>query len=221
MTGHLNSVKMAALTMAEARYHHGDLRSTLLREAEAMLREQGIEGLTLRKLADRAGVRAPALYHHFEDKHDLLCALAEDGFRRLETITISASESPSLDERERMRRFVLAYVVFARERPETYDLMFGRTIWKAGAPTEALREVAYGTFRRYLQHAIPEGERGKRALRIAQVSWATLHGLCRLLTDGIYPHDQSVAAMCEEVVESLADAQRRMRAERPARASKR
>lgn len=207
--------------MAEARYHHGDLRSALLREAAAMLREQGIEGLTLRKLAERAGVRAPALYHHFEDKNDLLCALAEDGFRRLEAVTVGATEAPARDARERMRRFVLAYVSFARERPETYDLMFGRTIWKAGAPTEALREVAYGTFRRYLEHVIPEGRRDQRALRIAQVSWATLHGLCRLLTDGIYPHDQSVAAMCEEVVESLADAQRRMGAGRPARASKR
>ena len=38
------------------RYHHGDLHDTLLQEANALLNEQGVEGLSLRKLAERAPV---------------------------------------------------------------------------------------------------------------------------------------------------------------------
>ena len=44
-----------------ARYHHGDLHATLLQEANTLLNEQGIEGLSLRKLAERAGVSLPTI----------------------------------------------------------------------------------------------------------------------------------------------------------------
>src|SRR5690554_7850941 len=67
-------------------YHHGDLRSALLQEADVMLKENGIEGLSLRQLAERVGVSRTAPYHHFRDKHELLCALATEGFRELDQL---------------------------------------------------------------------------------------------------------------------------------------
>ena len=63
-------------------YHHGDLRQALLRAAKQLIAEAGIENLSLRKLAERAGVSRTAPYHHFSDKNDLLCAIAAEGFRR-------------------------------------------------------------------------------------------------------------------------------------------
>ena len=50
-------------------YHHGDLRSALLDAAATRIENQGIEGLSLRKLADDVGVSRSALYHHFRDKN--------------------------------------------------------------------------------------------------------------------------------------------------------
>jgi TetR/AcrR family transcriptional regulator, tetracycline repressor protein len=38
----------------------------------ALLDEGGLEGLTLRRLADRLGIRAPTLYWHVRDKRELL-----------------------------------------------------------------------------------------------------------------------------------------------------
>lgn len=193
--------------MALDRYHHGDLRSTLLREADAMLRDSGLESLSLRRLAAQAGVSATALYHHFRDKNDLLCALAERGFVDLEARTDEATLDPSLSERDRLRRFVRAYVGFAGDHPEIYDLMFGRVIWKAGAATASLRAVAHGAFRRYLDRALERspapGAGDMRALRRAQAGWATLHGLCRLLIDGIYVDRADLDAMSDEAVDLL------------------
>jgi AcrR family transcriptional regulator len=199
------------------RYHHGDLRATLLRQAEKMLRETGIEGFSLRALAERSGVTAPAVYHHFRDKNDLLCALAEVGFVDLHATTTAAIGDRSGSERQRMQRFLTAYVGFAADRPEIYDLMFGRTIWKAGTPTDSLRSVAYATFRRYVEHAVNDApasagaiaKRSKRALRSAQVGWATLHGLCRLLIDGIYLERTDLEAMSEAAVDVLLAASQR------------
>jgi AcrR family transcriptional regulator len=198
--------------VAHAPYHHGALRSTLLREAEKMLREQGIETFSLRRLAERSGVTAPALYHHFRDKNDLLCALAEIGFVDLDATITRAIGDDRGSERQRLQRFVMAYVGFAADRPEIYDLMFGRTIWKGGTPTESLRAVAYGTFRRYVEHAFAHvdpkaraaaARSDKSALRSAQVGWATVHGLCRLLIDGIYLKRADVGAMIEAAVDVL------------------
>ena len=50
------------------KYHHGDLRTSLIETATQMLAESNIENLSLRKLAERIGVSRTAAYHHFDDK---------------------------------------------------------------------------------------------------------------------------------------------------------
>ena len=64
-------------------YHHGDLRATLLGVAAHMIAERGVEGVTMRGLAEQIGVSRSAPYRHFADKAALLAAVAEDGFKRL------------------------------------------------------------------------------------------------------------------------------------------
>lgn len=194
--------------MSRTRYHHGDLRPALLQAAQEALREGGIEALSLRNLAKRADVSPTAIYHHFTDKRALLSALAEQGFRELEARTVAAAEAPARDEHERVLRFVRAYIGFAREQSNAYELMFGRALWSR--PTPHLRVVAFATFRRYLEHAVPPGAMSEKALRIAQVSWATLHGLCRQWIDGIYVHEADIDAICEEVATTLVSARSRM-----------
>ncbi|MCG8391663.1 MAG: WHG domain-containing protein [Pseudomonadales bacterium] len=82
--------------------------------------------------------------------------------------------------------------------------MFGRTLWKGGEPTDELKSVAYRSFRHYaeqlggmLQGRLPANT---DALRVAQASWATVHGLCRLLIDGIYVNREDMEAVSEQSV---------------------
>lgn len=190
-----------------ARYHHGDLRAALLREAGLLLREQGVEGLSLRRVAERAGVSRTAPYHHFEDKNALLCALAEIGFQRLDALMETLDFSAG-DRDIRLREFVHGYLRFAIDDPEQYELMFGRTLWKAGRPTTSLKRVAHGCFRRYVERLGEPAQRawlpaGADPLRLAQASWATLHGLCRLLLDGIYVDAADMEAVSDQAVNLL------------------
>ena len=64
-------------------YHHGNLRSELLEQAERVLADRGAGALSLRELAREIGVSHAAPRRHFADKQALLDALAEDGFDRL------------------------------------------------------------------------------------------------------------------------------------------
>jgi TetR/AcrR family tetracycline transcriptional repressor len=52
-------------------------RETVARAALAVLDEVGLDGLTVRRIADALGVQNPALYWHFKNKQDLLDRMAE------------------------------------------------------------------------------------------------------------------------------------------------
>jgi TetR/AcrR family tetracycline transcriptional repressor len=52
----------------------------IVSEAILLLNEEGIEGVSLRRLAARLGIKAPSLYWHFADKSALLAAVIERQF---------------------------------------------------------------------------------------------------------------------------------------------
>lgn len=186
----------------KANYHHGDLRISLVNVATKMINEAGIEGLSLRKLAELVGVSRTAAYHHFTDKNDLLCAVAAQGFIAWQQKSESIFDDKTLSDVDKYRQFVHAYIRFATDNPSLYELMFGRTIWKNNNSTIALREIAYPSFNYQVQMTkiwqtkglMPKSE---NTLRLAQVTWGTLHGIARLLIDGIYADISHIDEMCE------------------------
>ena len=177
-------------TIARPSYHHGDLRQALLRSAKQLIGEAGIDNLSLRRLAERAGVSRTAPYHHFSDKNDLLCAIAAEGFRRRHQTAAKGFDDASKSMLEKFHDYVNGYVQFAVDNPEEYELMFGRSIWKQQNSTEELRDVAYPCF----QHQVDRVRcwqdcgviSGDNPLRTAQVIWGALHGIATLFIDGIY-----------------------------------
>jgi AcrR family transcriptional regulator len=64
-------------------YHHGDLRTALLRSSSKILEKEGLTRLSLREAARRAGVSHNAPYRHFPDRESLLAGIAAEGFSML------------------------------------------------------------------------------------------------------------------------------------------
>ena len=128
--------------MASKPFHHGNLRAVLLEQAEVMLREGGVGGLSLRELARQAGVSHGAPRSHFVDRQALLDALAEQGFNRLTDNLRTALRTPGpLEEKARM--VGRAYVEFAVEDAALMDLMFAA---KLDAPSGPIHEAALRLF---------------------------------------------------------------------------
>jgi len=194
-------------------YHHGDLHSSLLVTATAMITECGIEALSLRKLAQRIGVSRTAAYHHFKDKNDLLSAIAAQGFVAWQQQSEAIFNNDKHSNHEKYRQFVFDYVRFATENPALYELMFGSTLWKNNnneqeKSSQALKDVAYPSFQYQVEMTKIWQEKGlmpqsENTLRLAQVTWATLHGIARLLIDGIYADASNIDEMCECAVNLL------------------
>jgi AcrR family transcriptional regulator len=170
-------------------YHHGDLRNKLLSVSLEMLREGGLKGLSLRKLAERAGVSRSAPYHHFKDKNDLLAAVAEQGFDVLNAQLSQAIDQADMTMQERLELTVQRYLSFAMDNDTQYELMFGRELWRDN-PSPRLQRTAKDCFRTYAKLTEQFHQQGllkkdDDPLRLAQVMWSTLHGLVKISHDGI------------------------------------
>ncbi|CAD5990995.1 TetR/AcrR family transcriptional regulator [Agreia sp. COWG] len=128
--------------MTPPAFHHGNLRAVLLDEAVDMLREGGVDGLSLRELARRAGVSHGAPRSHFVDRRTLLEAVAERGFSRLAD-DVAAALAGGGATRALFGRVAQAYVRFAIEDAALMDLMFAA---KAGSESGALPPSAVRLF---------------------------------------------------------------------------
>src|ERR1700739_1211963 len=93
-------------------YHHGNLRTALLDAAERMLRERGVQALSLRGLAREVGVSHGAPRRHFPDRQALLDALAGAGFERLGAELRAAADAAPEGFEPRVRAIGAAYVRF-------------------------------------------------------------------------------------------------------------
>jgi AcrR family transcriptional regulator len=124
-------------------FHHGNLRAVLLDQAEEVLRERGIDALSLRELARAAGVSHGAPRSHFIDRNALLDALAERGFIRLaDEVRQAASQAPE-NYAAVLHAAGAAYLAFALREPALHDLMFAA---KAGDPSQAVSAAAERLF---------------------------------------------------------------------------
>lgn len=194
------------MTSNEASYHHGNLRNSLLASASTIIQESGIEALSLRKLAERVGVSRTAAYHHFKDKNDLLSAIAAQGFITWQQQAEETFGKPSHSSKEKYQKFVHDYVQFAYQNPAMYQLMFGSRLWKNNQSSDELKSVAYPSFQYQVnlvknlqaKGLLPQSE---NSLRLAQVTWATLHGIAQLVIDGIYADANHLDEMCQCAVD--------------------
>ena len=161
-----------------------ETRERILSEARDLFLERGLEGFSMRVLAERVGISAPAIYRHFTDKDALLATLIDASFS-----TFSSYLGRALAGRtplERFRRCGEAYFAFALENPRAYRLMFLTDCRELGFVriSQEIDERARGTFL-FLVDRIREcidagifapGEPPSVALWV----WAQVHGLSSL-----------------------------------------
>ena len=189
-------------------YHHGDLRPVLIRTATSFIEEHGIDALSLRKLAAEVGVSRTAPYHHFNNKNDLLCTIAEQGFSDWIKAIKDKPFDPSIPIKKQLKLHILDYVNRAKANPEIYDLMFGRKIWRDMNNLQSLKDVAYPCFKMQLeitQHWQHLGllDQSAMSLRLSQVIWGTMHGISKLFIDGIYTSASQIEEICDCAAEQF------------------
>lgn len=104
-------------------------RSTSKRIAVAarrLLDKEGVEAVTMRRVAAAVGITAMAVYRHYADRKGLLNALADEGFEELAKRLVAVRSSGSISGRleERLTRVLDVNLTFGFENPRLFELMF-------------------------------------------------------------------------------------------------
>jgi len=95
-------------------------RGQVVRAALVLLDEVGLDALTMRRLAERLGVKAASLYRHVRDKDELLVLLADEISAEIPVLTPDGSWREQLtDMAWRYRRGLLAHRDAARVAANT------------------------------------------------------------------------------------------------------
>lgn len=163
-------------------YHHGNLRADLLEQARLELEESGVEALSLRKVAKRAGVSHTAFAHHFGDARGLLTALTTLGFELLGRALVDARPTGSSRKHANRVASDLAYVEFAQTHPQLFTLMFASQ--QPDFSNALLDAASMATFSIFIAHVPTESRGGAETDPVnvpAMARWARVHGLALLL----------------------------------------
>ncbi|MCO4095283.1 MAG: TetR/AcrR family transcriptional regulator [Acidovorax sp.] len=164
-------------------YHHGDLRRALVCAALEVLNTQGVEAISLRDVARRAGVSHAAPYRHFADKQALLHAMALAGFEDLRLRLLAARDASNADPVERLRALLKAYQAFGSAQAHQLNLMFGAAVVDKPPELEALALETFAVLVQAVSDAFATGASPAQAQNqdparaIALSLWAHVHGL--------------------------------------------
>ena len=153
-----------------------------------LLADEGIEALSLRRIARRAGVSHGAPLRHYRGLSHLLAEVAARGFRLLSAAIERSSAAVPGGASSRVRLAVAgrAYVEAAVANPGLFALMFRPDALDVGDPhfkRESTR--AFDHLLRRVRAAQEEGWHPSRDPRVlAACVWAGVHGLATLWAQG-------------------------------------
>jgi AcrR family transcriptional regulator len=164
-----------------------DTRARLLAHARAVYLEGGAAHFSLREVARRVGISAPAVYRHFDNKDALLGAVCDEGFRTFSSYLLRALAEPT--PLARLRASGDLYLRFALENPHDYRFIFMSSIAELGLGLETVDPRATSPTFQFLvdrvRDCIAGGSlAGGDPSEMAASIWAHVHGLAALRLSG-------------------------------------
>lgn len=186
-------------------------RETLTREAvvgaaRELIRQDGLDKLSLRRVGGVLGVTAPALYAYVKDKRDLLRAVAEGEFHALLARFATIDDDDATD---RLRHLSRLYIDYAAESPELFKTMFlfppeidfgDVTGEELPVATQAFT-YAVGSIREAVDAGQIRGDLDP--VLVTFTSWVATHGLASVLNLGFAIDDATRDLLIDLVLDTV------------------
>jgi len=172
-------------------YHHGDLKNALIEAGADILSKEGVSALSLRKVAQKAGVSHAAPYAHFADKQALIAAISTEGYKKLYEQIAQVAEQHRSEPLRRLVESSWAYVQFALDEPDHFKVTLSGMIEKE-QDYPAFVEIARQTFSLVVDIVAQCQQAGilrQGAPDLTAISiWALIHGFVTLLLENQISH---------------------------------
>lgn len=173
-------------------YHHGNLVEALIAATVELIEERGVEQLSVREVAKRAGVSPGAPFRHFRSKTALLTAVAEQAMDRLtEAVTKTVSNVGSEDPAAAFEAIGQGYLEWAMTNPTHFQIISSRTLIDFEA-SSSLRDQNKA-IRQAMVDLLTQAQRqGQLATdvdldHLVLAARAYVYGLARMVIDGHFP----------------------------------
>ena len=154
-----------------------DTRTSILEAAYKIVKEEGWQALSMRKIADEIEYTAPIIYEYFSNKEAILEELTKKGYVYLAKEMEEARDKHALPA-EQLEAMWMAYWNFAFKKKELYQLMFGVQMSccskQKSAEAEAPAKLVNDAIRQLIAgRDLPENEVCRRYYTF----WSAVHGL--------------------------------------------
>lgn len=192
-------------TKAIHRTPSSEVELSLLRAADAVLRRDGLSGVTVRAVAAEAGVAPMGVYNRFGSKHGLVDALL---IRTIELFRVFVGGDFEQDPAERLRASALRYREWALANPAHYEAIFiaRKGLGSAEVATHTIN--AFGQLTGRVEYAISGGVlRDGDLTEIAQQIWSMVHGAVALELYGLVlsrDPEQNYRDLLDTMIQGLA-----------------
>lgn len=171
-------------------YHHGNLRRVLLDASIQLIEERGIDSVSVREVAKRAGVSPGAPFRHFPTRTALLTAVAEEAMSRL-TLTIQQALDAVADQNPllQFRALGIGFLRWAFNNPTHFQVISSRAIIDFEGSTLRQHNDAIRTQMTTLmttaaaENLLRPGDVGRHLI----AGRALAYGLGRMYIDGQFP----------------------------------
>jgi AcrR family transcriptional regulator len=170
--------------------------------ARELAEDEGLLGLTARRISNRIGCSVGTLYNVFDNLDTLILFLNAGTFDALhgELCKLDADA----DAETRVRATATTYLAFVRENANLWNVVFDH-IWPPEHPIPdwyfAKTRALLAFLAEALEPLVPAGDnRTERSYQMATALWSGLHGICSLAAAG------KLGIVTTETVNGLADA---------------
>ncbi|MET0688489.1 MAG: TetR/AcrR family transcriptional regulator [Methyloceanibacter sp.] len=159
-----------------------DLRQKVLKASLALIEEGGLDPLSMREAARKAGVSHQAPYHHFADREAILAPIAGKVSSSSDRRSCAQPPTRAPIPAKAMGR---AYVDFAMRHPAYFQVMFRADAVPLDRYPEPrkLEDEAFGRLVEGIDKAFTDQPIEVRR-KIAVTAWALVHGLATLILEG-------------------------------------
>jgi len=179
------------LAQKKKNHHHGDLRAALVKAGVDLMEENGIDGLTLRKCAARAGVSHAAPAHHFNGLISLKCAIVAHGHMVFASTMRSEMALAQPDPVAQLHAVCRGYLIFSKVHNSLFQLMFQKHQTDFSTITASvLTELTEHSSQSYgcLQQVCAPFENDKDNPNNIEITvWSLVHGFAVLFGDAKTP----------------------------------
>lgn len=156
-----------------------EVKASILATAWQLVKEEGWQSLSIRKIAEAIEYSVPVIYDHFQNKEAILIEFGKEGFGQL-LKKLQQAKKKTDNPAEQLRLIADAYWNFAFKQKEYYQLMFGLGIECCETEKCIMEEAAFREIVMEPINAILSRKNGKKEVNPClkyHTYWSVLHGL--------------------------------------------